>query len=108
MFSYLLIQRSDRKAKAVEKMLKEAKAILLSSTTEQLKSFQLTVILNTISHYKVAIYSASKVISTQLELNKVSDLLTEIISWETETCSDLTKISLKTASQKAPALPARN
>lgn len=92
-FSYLLIKPSDRKSKPVVKMLDELKAILGSSTSDELKNAQLVGSLKAISHYKVAIYSTSQMFSNELELKAVSDLLSEIIAWENETYDALTKIA---------------
>ncbi len=103
-FSYLLISPSDRKGKPILKMLKEMEAILLSSTSEELKNAQFLGALQAISHYKTAVYSTAKTYSEQLELTTVSDLLTEIIAWEAESYASLTRIAIDVVTREAARL----
>ena len=57
--------------------------------------------LQAINHYKISTYGTAKAFATLLELQKVVDLLQEMLEWEKETDRAFTKIAMKEVNEKA-------
>lgn len=103
-FSYLLAGPFGRKNKVIDRMLKEAGNILKFTSSPEVKDAMLIGCLQAINHHKISAYGTAKAFSVELELQAVTDLLTEVLEWEKETDQALTKIALKEVNGKAAAL----
>ena len=103
-FSYLLIRPLDRKGTVIVKMLQQSQIIAKSPTTAGLKDAQLLSALRSMAAYKSSVYETARIFAEELELTTVSELLGQIISWETETQLALTRIALDGLTREAAIL----
>jgi len=103
-FSYLLTGPFDSKNKVIEKLMAEESKILKYTNNSELKDALLIGNLQSINHYKISVYGTAKAFALILELQKVVDLLQEVLDWEKEANQALTKIALKEVNEKAAAL----
>jgi ferritin-like metal-binding protein YciE len=103
-FSYLLTGPFDCKNKVIEKLMEEESKILKYTNNSELKDALLIGNLQAINHYKISVYGTAKAFALILELQKVVDLLQEVLDWEKEANQALTKIAIKEVNEKAAAL----
>lgn len=105
-FSYLLTGPFGRKNKMIEKFMEDESKILKYAKTSELKDAMIIANMQAISHYKISTYGTAKAFALTLELQKVVDLLQEILEWEKEADRAFTKVALKHVNEKAATLVA--
>ncbi len=94
-FNYLMEEPGGISNAIIEKMLEDTQAVLKMADSSSLRDVLLTSSLLAINHYKLGVYSCAQVIALKLEIETVSDLLSEIVHWEKETNKALSKIALE-------------
>lgn len=105
-FSYLLIERFGRKNKVIDSLLKDTQEMIKYASTDHLRDAVVLACMESINHYKIANYNTALAFAIELNLETVSDLLHEILAWEKETATVLTKIAFEELNKKeSPVLP---
>jgi len=94
-FNYLMEEPGGISNAIIDKMLEDTQAVLKMADSSSLRDVLLTSSLLAINHYKLCVYSCAQVIALKLEIETVSDLLSEIVHWEKETNKALSKIALE-------------
>ncbi|CAN5357906.1 hypothetical protein BH10BAC4_BH10BAC4_20300 [soil metagenome] len=107
-FSYLLCGPFKRKNIAMEDLLADMKSQSKLTTISVLRDRINIANLQSIIQVKISVYQNALICSEQLNLQTVTDLLEEILSWERETYKALTKIALDLVSRKVTALTLPN
>jgi ferritin-like metal-binding protein YciE len=105
-FSYLLTGPFGRKNKVMEGFLKDKERLQKCVKNSDLKDAILIGDLQAIAHYKISTYGTAKALAAALELQKVVDLLQEILEWEKEADNSFTKVGMKEVNERAAALVA--
>ncbi len=88
-FSYLLAGPFDHKNKIAKEMIFEIIMINQKIPAPEIKNALLAHCIRNYIQFRICSYESALLLSSQLELEKVSDLLSEIIAWERETASHL-------------------
>jgi ferritin-like metal-binding protein YciE len=94
-FNYLMEEPTGNPNGVVDKMMEEINEVMKHATSPRLRDVMLTSSLLALNHYKMGVYSCAQVVALELEIETVSDLLSEIVHWEKETNKMLSKIALE-------------
>lgn len=94
-FNYLMEEPGGQSNLIMDRMLEDTHAVLRMAGSSRLRDVMLTSSLLAINHYKMGVYSCARVIALELEIETVSDLLSEIVRWEKEMQKSLSKIALE-------------
>jgi len=105
-FSYLGIGPFGRKNRIMHDFLKELSELCENTAADRIRDAMAIAGLKNISQYKVADYSTALGFSIALELDTVSDLLHEIITWEKKTTDAIEELRMAQLSAKSGTLAA--
>jgi ferritin-like metal-binding protein YciE len=94
-FNYLMEEPGGISNNTVASVLAEIESNVKNSTSPRLRDLMLTSSFLAMNQYKLGIYSCALVISLELEVETVSDLLQEIVTWEKETSKSLSKLAME-------------
>ena len=94
-FNYLMEEPAGNTNNIVGMMLDEIATNVKNANSPRLRDLMLTSSLLAMNHYKLGIYSCAEVIALELEVETVSDLLREILTWERETGKSLSRIAME-------------
>jgi len=94
-FNYLMEEPGGNSNNIVASMLEEIETNVKKASLPRLRDLMLTSSFLAMNQYKLGIYSCAEVISLELEVETVSDLLMEIVNWEKETSKCLSKLTME-------------
>lgn len=94
-FSYLLTDRFGRKNKVADAMISNLHALVKNVSLPEAKNLLLTNCLQNYFQYRICSYENAIVLSSHLDLEKVSDLLSEIVNWERDIARRLKEVAKK-------------
>ncbi|GHN02678.1 hypothetical protein WSM22_41670 [Cytophagales bacterium WSM2-2] len=103
-FSYLLTGPFGCKNKIIDAFMEDQTSLQKYAMTSSLRDTMLIGNLQAINSYKISMYNTAKTFAMTLELQKVVDLLQEILELEKESEHAFAKIALKEISDKTTAL----
>lgn len=105
-FSYLGIGPFGRKNRIMHDFLKDTMELCEHTPADRIRNAMAIAGLKNISQYKLSDYSTALGFSIALELDTVSDLLHEMITWEKETADALEKLRMAQLRTKPGAVAA--
>jgi ferritin-like metal-binding protein YciE len=94
-FNYLFNESSVRTNQVVDKLVAETLLMLDSTASTHLKDVMVIGCIQNINAYKLASYRTAYKLAVELELDTATDLLQQILEWETETGKALAALSIK-------------
>jgi ferritin-like metal-binding protein YciE len=94
-FNYLMEEPGGNSNNIVASILTEIESNVKNASSPRLRDLMLTSSFLAMNQYKLGIYSCALVISLELEVETVSDLLKEIVNWEKETSKSLSKLAME-------------
>ena len=103
-FSYLLAGPFKRKSTVVTEMRDDWSRISAMTGSRQLADVTFIVFMQGMIRYKRSEYISARDMALQLNLTTVVDLLEEIMDWEQEAKTALTRIALTEVNQKVREL----
>jgi ferritin-like metal-binding protein YciE len=93
-FNYLMKEPLTRKNEVINQLMTETQYMLASTTSSHLKDVLSIGCIQNINAYKIATYRSAYMIAVELELDTPTDLLQQILEWETETSKILLKLAI--------------
>lgn len=81
-FNYLMEEPAGRKNEVIDKLLEETQRIIRHTGADTLRDIMLTSCMQSINYYKIGAYSSARILALEMEIDTVSDLLDDILSWE--------------------------
>jgi ferritin-like metal-binding protein YciE len=93
-FNYLLSDTLSRINEVVDKLMSETLQMQEATTSAHLKDVMLIGCIQNINAYKLASYRTAYRLAVELELDTVTDLLQQILEWETETGKSLAALAM--------------
>ena len=93
-FNYLMTEPVRTPNIVVGRMAEETLNVMKHCTSARLRDVMLTSAFQTINQYKFAVYHSAQVIALELEVETVSDLLTEIVEWERDSAKNFNELAL--------------
>jgi ferritin-like metal-binding protein YciE len=100
-FNYLMTEPHGRSHEVMEKMIDDTNHILRYATNDRMRDVILLTCIQNINYYKIAGYRNALLFSVELRLDNVSDLLTDILEWETGASREFAEASLKVSGHLA-------
>ncbi len=94
-FNYLMTEPQGRSHDVMEKMIDHTHRLLRAAANDRIRDVILLTCIQNINYYKIAGYRNALLFSVELGLDNVSDLLTDILEWETEASREFAEASLK-------------
>lgn len=94
-FNYLMTEPHGRSHEVMEKMIADTNHILGCAASDRMRDVILLTCIQNINYYKIAGYRNALLFSVEIGLENVSDLLTDILEWETEASREFAEASLK-------------
>lgn len=103
-FNYLMAEPHGRSHEVMEKMIADTNHILRYAS-DRIRDVILLTCIQNINHYKIAGYRNALLFSVELGLDNVTDLLTDILEWETEASREFAEARLKISGHLAGDFP---
>ena len=94
-FNYLMTEPQGRSHDVMEKMIDHTHRLLRAAANDRMRDVILLTCIQNINYYKIAGYRNALLFSVELGLDNVSDLLTDILEWETEASREFAEAGLK-------------
>ncbi|HLT81576.1 MAG TPA: DUF892 family protein [Cyclobacteriaceae bacterium] len=94
-FNYLMTEPHGRSHDVMEKMIAHTNQILRYAANDRMRDVILLTCIQNINYYKIAAYRNALLFSVEIGLDNVSDLLTDILEWETEASREFAEAGLK-------------
>jgi ferritin-like metal-binding protein YciE len=95
MFNYLMQEPTTRKNDVIDTLLDETTEMLSYASSSHLKDILMISCIQNICAYKISSYKTAFMFSVELELDTVSDLIQQILEWETETGKTLGLLAIE-------------
>ncbi len=99
-FNYLMEEPEIHPDEVMEKMIEDVYE-LVTHAAEPLRDALIISCLQNINHYKISGYGTARAMAMQLEFEKASELLNEILTWEKEMDQRLTLLAMEEVNVKA-------
>ena len=94
-FNYLMLEPFARKNEVINKMIDETQHLLTYTSSSHLKDIMMIGCIKNVNAYKTASYQTSYLMAAELELDTASDLVQQILEWETATGRLLDTLSIR-------------
>lgn len=94
-FNYLMVEPEPRENKTVVKLLEETREMMDFTDSPHLKDILMVGCLQNLNAYKISSLKSAYMFTVELEMDKASDLLQQILESELETGKTLASLSIE-------------
>lgn len=104
-FNYLMDEPQGRTHEVMDRMIADTHHVLRYAANDRMRDVILLTCIQNINHYKIAGYRNALLFSVELGLDNATDLLTDILEWETQASREFAEAGLKISGHLAGDLP---
>jgi ferritin-like metal-binding protein YciE len=94
-FNYLMKEPLTRQNPAINDLMEETHDMLASTTSTHLRDILTIGCIQSINAYKIANYRSAYMFAVEMELDTATDLLQQILEWETDAHKALASLSIE-------------